>query len=1106
MSGTLGQALRRRLGRAVRGAFGKAVSRTGRTAHRLLRVAAALVFMIVLAGGALAWRLAQGPLEIGWLTRRVQAEANAGGGLPKLLIGSAALAWEGFTRGVDHPLDIRLTGIALIDGSGARIAEVPRAEVSLSAGWLMLGQIVPRVLELDGIRLRVLRSEDGRVSFDLGRDAADASGPAPTGPDGSPAGGQELMAALLRDLARPAETDHGTELSRWVQLRRVRIRDAGLEVDDRQLGATWRATDVNVDVLRGDAGGAAAEAELALALGAQRLHATLHATLPAGADSADVQAHLTPIVPARLAGLAPGLAALQAIDAPLAVSASAVVGADLVPMKIKVQVRVGAGHLRLGEGSMPLIGALAEAEGSLAGGVLRVQRVELVPRLDHARTVLRGTVAATRTGGRFNATVTGELDRVDFADLAALWPAGVGGPGTRPWITENITEGVAHDGRFEAQLAARADLSDLTATSLSGGIDGQDLTVHWLRPVPPLEHVNGRLSFVSPDEAEMTATSGRQSGGSQGGIALQSGRVRLSGLSMNHQFVTLEGDLAGPAADLLTVLKHPRLHLLDRRPLDIRDPSGTVTGRLSINRLPLENHLTVDDVHVQATGKLTRLHLGGIAGGRDIDQGTLEFDASNTGLKMRGTVLLAGIASQVQADLDFRDGGPAQVLQKVAVTGTATGRQLATAGFDSGGMLEGPVPLQATWLTRRDDRGEVLVRGDLGRATLLVPRLNYRKPSGQPASGELHLVLERDRITGIDRMRLDGDGIAVAGRVIFAGGKAQAVQFDTLRLGTAIDASGEVRVPRDSGDAWVATLNGRSIDASAEFGRGEGVPKVTAKEDDRSGPPWQVDAHFDRVVLGGDGRELAAVAATAENDGRVIRQAKLTGQTGAGAAFRLDITPGRGTRTLTGTAEDAGGLLRALDLEDNMRGGRLTIRAAYDDRRPSHPLQGTAEVVDFRMRNAPALTKLLQLMTLYGLVEALEGPGLGFNRLIAPFQLSRDTLELTDARAFSASLGMTAKGRIDLARHTVAVEGTIVPAYFFNTMLGQIPLIGRLFSPERGGGVFAATYSVSGALADPAVSVNPLAALTPGFLRGLFDIFDGLTGSATPAPEGGAPN
>ena len=129
-------------------------------------------------------------------------------------------------------------------------------------------------------------------------------------------------------------------------------------------------------------------------------------------------------------------------------------------------------------------------------------------------------------------------------------------------------------------------------------------------------------------------------------------------------------------------------------------------------------------------------------------------------------------------------------------------------------------------------------------------------------------------------------------------------------------------------------------------------------------------------------------------------------------------------------------------------------------------------------------------MTLYGLSDVLSGPGISFARMVAPFRLTDGVLDLTDARAFSPSLGFTAKGQVDIDAQTANVQGTVVPAYFFNTLLGRVPLVGRLFSPETGGGVFAATYSVKGPVDDPAVSVNPLAALTPGFLRGLFGIFD----------------
>jgi len=61
-----------------------------------------------------------------------------------------------------------------------------------------------------------------------------------------------------------------------------------------------------------------------------------------------------------------------------------------------------------------------------------------------------------------------------------------------------------------------------------------------------------------------------------------------------------------------------------------------------------------------------------------------------------------------------------------------------------------------------------------------------------------------------------------------------------------------------------------------------------------------------------------------------------------------------------------------------------------------------------------------------------------------------------------------------------------VPAYTANSLLGDIPLIGDIFVGRRGEGVFALSYSVQGPFEKSQVSVNPLSALTPGFLRDIF--------------------
>lgn len=211
------------------------------------------------------------------------------------------------------------------------------------------------------------------------------------------------------------------------------------------------------------------------------------------------------------------------------------------------------------------------------------------------------------------------------------------------------------------------------------------------------------------------------------------------------------------------------------------------------------------------------------------------------------------------------------------------------------------------------------------------------------------------------------------------------------------------------------------------------------------------------------------------------------------------MTPGRGNvRQLRAAAEDGGAVLRALGITSSISGGRLALTGQYAESRPGAPLTGTAELENFVVRDAPALGKLLQAMTLFGLLEAMQGGnGLVFSRAVVPFTLEPDVLRVNDARAFSASLGLTARGRLLRDRAVLDMEGTIVPAYVFNTLLGNLPLVGRLFSPETGGGLFAATFRVQGPPEDPSIAVNPLAALTPGFLRGLFD----LGGDPEPPPR-----
>jgi hypothetical protein len=110
-------------------------------------------------------------------------------------------------------------------------------------------------------------------------------------------------------------------------------------------------------------------------------------------------------------------------------------------------------------------------------------------------------------------------------------------------------------------------------------------------------------------------------------------------------------------------------------------------------------------------------------------------------------------------------------------------------------------------------------------------------------------------------------------------------------------------------------------------------------------------------------------------------------------------------------------------------------------------------------------------------------------RFEGDFTKTGDRIDVPLARTWGPSLGLTATGYIDYAVDQINVRGTVVPAYALNSILSEIPIVGFLLTGSKGGGMFAVVYSATGKLSEPTISVNPLSALTPGFLRGVFGLF-----------------
>jgi hypothetical protein len=1010
-----------------------------RLVRLLLGFAMGLVLAVMLTVGGLSWRLSRGPLDVTGAVRLVAARVK-----PDLAVDRVIVLLAG------RELHVIAAGLHTGGDDGPAVA---RVELTVAARPLLRGRIRPHEVLVDSLRLHMRRRANGTVAVD--------GLPPSVGPAADPLN--------PRILAR---------------LTHVAVHDASIDLTDEASGQTGQVRDAVADLQRDAARGVSSGyTQATLTVGGISTVARIDATRLHDDGAVEAHATLSAINPALVSRLAPGLAPLGVLDATLGLAADVEIGPDLTLHHAALHVQSGPGRAFLpakGGGTSPadFVSLALDANGDLGAVTLTGLRLVLAPPSGQPQTTLVLTGDASRTAGRAVAHLHLGLDHALLADLPALWPVGTGG-GARPWLAENVVGGSAHDGHFDFTLETAGALDDVALTEATGSVVADDVTLYWLRPVPPITRAHTVLTLISPDALTIVATGGRQ-----GPLVIRDAEMRIWGMSTKDQSGKIEGDVAGSIPAVFALLRHPRLKLLSVHPLPIANPTGDSVSHLTVT-LPLREKVSFEMVGIHAVSQLTHVQLGAVAAGKDFDHGTLAADITQDGLTLTGTARVAGLPATLGVDMDFRAGPASQVVQHVTMSTRADDRALAKIGLDTIGLLTGTVSANLDYAERRDGHSVLQGTADLKEAALSTP-IGWSKPVGPPASIEARAELDHGKLTGFDGLRAEGPGLSIAGHGELINGRPSVLHIERAVIGRT-SVAGMISFPNRPGEALRAVLSGPRLDLSGPLSS-KTTFEPSTPDLAPPGRPYAVDLRFDRVMMGKDAAGVGPVSLTASGDARRIAEAHMV-STGPEHVV-ASIVPKGETRHLSVAIGDLGLLLHQLGIMEEIDQAGVDVEGDFDDRRAGSPLAGTAYLSRFGVRGATILGKLLQGMTLYGLMDALRGPGLVFDQLYSQFRLTGSLLDLEGGHASSSSLGVTAYGQVDFRRRTMNLQGTIVPAYAINTLPGRLPLIGRLFSPERGGGLFAATFSVTGPFANPAVGVNPLSALTPGALRGLFGLFN----------------
>ncbi|WP_419730167.1 AsmA-like C-terminal region-containing protein [Lichenicola sp.] len=1082
----------------------------------LVRPLLAVLVLGVLAIFGFALRLSAGPVDVTWLVHIVTPLSLGGGSdgrgghtapLGYLEVGRAQLAWNGLHDGTSLPILIRLEDVSIRRNGGVIVDHLDQARISLLAARLLRGQLAISDIGVAGARLHLARDSENGLNLGLGPPHA-----------------------------REATGNSGPALD-WSALSRVQVSDMQLRVHDLVVGQDWSVRDVEIDLRpsglgsRSDERGIVGQFQAALLMGGHRALLRGHgSTAPAGADPGDVAWHvrLDSVVPSELAAALPVLAPLRSLALPIApvldVTFANGPGRFMEPVRANAwlllghgEIRAGTDAIRIGSGVVRLDANLPD---SLDGGLqLRLQEAELQLRDGHDQDLAatgpeidaHGSLTLDRLDDarHIGAVLDVSAPRIGFDSLAQYWPSSAA-VGARRWITTNITGGEAVGLHVESRLASEHGWGGLAETDRTGGFDADGLTLWWLRPIAPLQDMQARLTFQGPDALLVTSPHAvmpvvmpaRKSGGPviTHRIAVSAGSMRITGLEGHDQVATIGAHLSGDLGDLLTELANPRLRLLSQHPLSFSDPSGHSDTDFTLV-LPLDDKVKVEQLKVTARSQMTAVHLGNVAAGRALDDGRLSLSATTDGMSLAGTGRIGGIAAKLQYGMDFRTGPPSQVTEEAKADGVVTTAALSREGLDPSGNVEGSGHLAVGYKAQRDGHSTISLGLDL--TDLEVSTQVWAKPRGRPAQASAVIGLEHGRLASIERIHATGPGLEVDARAAITGGRARQVVVGHFVLGRS-SGVGRVDLPAPASQSGpVAPIRvsarGPVLDLSALVGgtrrtlpnaatpsppapkRGhEAAARQSSKRPAPAPPqPWVADLAFGRVYVDHD-TALSGVSAYLQDDGRRIEQARIdaTGPT----AMSVSLAPAKGGRHLHGTAADTGAALRALGVTDALSGGPLRLEAEVGD---AMELAGSVEIGRFVVLDAPLAARIVRNLSIYGWLTALPTPQLAVDRLVAPFTLNDQVVTLTDAQAHSAALGVTLHGPIDLKRRSLDLKGTVVPAWAVNQLPGRLPVVGHLFSPEKGGGLLAATLSIKGKLSAPDVHVNALAALAPGILRRL---------------------
>jgi hypothetical protein len=515
--------------------------------------------------------------------------------------------------------------------------------------------------------------------------------------------------------------------------------------------------------------------------------------------------------------------------------------------------------------------------------------------------------------------------------------------------------------------------------------------------------------------------------------------------------------------DLLSLLSSPPTNLL--RNSSRLDPETLATGRVEASGtlgLRLVRGQTPADIALDIAGTGYGLRSSEIVPQRVLTADRLAISVTSDHVEISGQAALDGLPLAGMWSVPMGTGGP--VASRAEGSAPLSAENLALFGIElPPNLVTGLGRAQFTLdIPAGGEAPQLALRSDLEGVGLSVPALGWS--SRASASGDLQVDMTLGENPSRADLSIEVSGLNLSGSVDIDGaGQFERLNLDRFSIGNWMDVRGAL-VGRGAGQAPLIELSAGSLDL-------RGLSPAPSSGNGAAGP---INLALDRLTI-------ARGIALTEFRAILTQNGGLSGDFTANVNGAAPIV-GRLENTDTGTAivinsANGGAVLRAAGIVQNAYGGAMEL--ALQPTGEEGTFDGSLSIDSPRLRDAPVMAELLNLISVVGLLEQLSGQGINLGQVEGRFRLTPRAIQILEGSAIGPSMGISMDGLYDIEAGQIDMQGVVSPFYAVNG------LFGALFAPRREG-LFGFSYRLSGPADAASVNVNPLSILTPGIFREIF--------------------